>query len=188
MENDKKQRFGVRSIGGWLRGAAAGIVALAAVGLAVWEGLENRRHNRLSVVPNVDAVRDFDMREQTFRFGLLSSGLGPAVVHDLSIYLDGNMVYDKDSDSQNAWAEIYEIFRGKGLDVWDSYYIAGQYLVPGERYDLLRGDRRPGVEKIEEFRETANRINVVICYCSVYGDQCATEQLGVEPVDGGRCP
>lgn len=116
MENDKKQRFGVGSIGRWLRGAAAGIVALAAVGLAVWEGLENRRHNRLSVVPNVDAARDFDMREQTFSFGLLSSGLGPALIRDLRIYLDGERVYDRDPDGQFAWAKVYPIFRRKGLE------------------------------------------------------------------------
>lgn len=188
METEEKQKLGAGPIGHWLRRAAAGIVAVAAVGLAVWEGLENRRHNRLSVVPKVDAVRDFDMREQTFSFGLLSSGLGPAVVRDLRIYLDGRKVYDKSTEHEFAWTEIYPILRDKGLEIWDSYYIEGQYLVPGERYNLLVVERRPGAERIEDFREIANRIDAVICYCSVYGDQCATEQLGVNPVEEGRCP
>lgn len=178
----------------WRRQIVPGAIALAAILLAVWEGFENRRHNRLSVVPNVDASRDFDMRAQTFDFGLLSSGLGPAVVHDLRIFIDDRRVYDKHTEHEFAWTEAYPLLRGKDLDIWDSYYIEGQYLIPGERYELLRVKPRAsensiqGENRIDNFRELANRISVVICYCSVYGDQCATETLGVQEVDEGSCP
>jgi hypothetical protein len=166
----------------------AAIIAIAAVGLAVWEGFENRRHNRLSVVPNIDTVRDFDMRAQTFTFSLLSSGLGPAVVQDVRLYVDDELVFDKNSSHEYAWSAIYPLFRGKGLDIWDSYYDAGQFLLPGERYDLLKVERREGAEPVENFREIADRINVVVCYCSVYGDQCAQEQLRSADIDSGFCP
>ena len=187
--NDEADNQKTRSeLGRWIAQASAGIVAIAAVGLAVWEGLENRRHNRLSVMPNVDAVRDFDMRAQTFSFGLLSSGLGPAVVQDLRLYVDGKKVYDKNSEHEYAWTEAYPLFRNKSLDVWDSYYLEGQFLMPGERYDLLQVEPRGEIERIEDFRDLADRISVVICYCSVYGDQCDTEVLGVRDVGTGVCP
>lgn len=173
----------------WIAQAGAGIVALAAVGLAIWEGLENRRHNRLSVMPNVDAVRDFDMRAQTFSFGFLSSGLGPAVVKDLQLYLDDTMIYDRNSEHEYAWSDVYPVLRGKNLDVWDAYYQEGQFLMPGARYDLLRAEPREGeFELIDNFREMADRISIVICYCSVYGDQCDSEVLGVRDMDRGVCP
>lgn len=69
---DEKKRGRTGHIVEWLRRSGAAIVAVAAVALATWEGLENRRHNRLSVVPKLDAVRDFDMLEQTFAFGFSS--------------------------------------------------------------------------------------------------------------------
>ena len=167
----------------------AGIVAMAAVGLAVWEGLENRRHNRLSVVPNVDAVREFDMRAQTFTFTLMSSGLGPAVVRDMRVYVDDELVFDKDSTGEFAYEAVYPVVGGKNLDVWDSYYDDGHYLLPDNRYDLLRVEpRSDDGERIENFRDMADRINVVVCYCSVYGDQCARKQLHEGDLDLGRCP
>lgn len=43
----------------------AGLVALAAIGLAVWEGWENRTHDRLSVLPKLDGVRSFHRDERS---------------------------------------------------------------------------------------------------------------------------
>ena len=60
--------------------------------------------------------------------------------------------------------------------------------VPGERCNLVRGELREGVERSADFRDQADRINVVLRYCSVYGDQCATEQLGVTAVSETTCP
>ena len=78
-ENDSPFRSAAR----WFAHAAPGLVAPAAIGLALWEGYENRQHNRISVVPKLDGVRDVDMTAQSFELALLSRGLGPAVVTDL---------------------------------------------------------------------------------------------------------
>jgi hypothetical protein len=189
MSDDTDLQSSTRRDRRWLRQIAPGAVALAAILLAVWEGFENRRHNRLSVVPNVDASRNFDMRGQKFDMGLLSSGLGPAVVQDLRIFVDGRMVYDKHSEHDFAWTEIFPLYRGKNMDIWDDYHVEGEFLIPGQRYDLFRVEPRgPDVAHIENFRELADRISVVLCYCSIYGDQCATETVGVHDVDEGACP
>ena len=172
----------------WISQSGAAIIAIAAVGLAIWEGLENRRHNRLSVVPKLDTVRDFDMLEQTFSLGFVSAGLGPAVVKNLCFYVDGKKFYDNQSDTQYPWSEVYKLFRGRHFDLWDASYRRGQYLIPGDRYLLLSGELRDGAERSDDFRDQADRINAVVRYCSVYGDQCDIEQLGTEPVDEASCP
>ena len=172
----------------WIAKSGAGIVAVAAVGLAVWEGFENRRHNRLSVVPNIDAVRDFDMLAQTFALGLVSSGLGPAVVQDVRLYLDGELKFDRNSTGEYPWSEFFVLFKGMKLELWDDYLEHGKYLIPGERYNLLWTEGSEDAVRVDDFRDRVNRISISICYCSVYGDQCATEVLGIVDVDPGQCP
>jgi hypothetical protein len=182
------EQSGLKSTLRWVGQSGAAIIAISAVSLAIWEGFENRRHNRLSVIPKVDAARDFDMLAQTFSFGFISAGLGPAVVQNLCFYVDGEKFYDNQSDVQYAWSGAYTLFRGRKFDIYDASYRRGQYLIPGNRYLLLSGELREGAERSEDFREQANRINAVVRYCSVYGDQCETEQLGVTAVDVMTCP
>ena len=188
MSEKEGERPRKRSYAQGLSQAGAGIVAIAAILLAVWEGFENRRHNRLSVVPKVDAVRDFDMLEQTFSLGFISAGLGPAVVKNLCFYVDGEKFHDADSDTQYPWSAGYQLFRGRNFDIYDASYQRGQFLVPGNRYLLLQGELREGAERSTDFRDQVNRINVVVRYCSVYDDQCSVEQLGVTLVDNSTCP
>jgi len=170
------------------RQLGAGIIALAAVGLAVWEGLENRIHNHLSVIPKIDAYRNRDMLAQNFELILASNGLGPAVVRNLQVYLDGTLIHDGTSAGELAWQAAYPVFRDLPVDVTDAYYMPGDFLVPGERYPLLRVERHADAPRIDHFGELTNRIDVVICYCSVYGDQCATEQLGSSDLTPPSCP
>ena len=72
-------------------------VAIAAILLSVWEGMENRRHNRLSVLPHLDAnelsIRNaspvtndgfpfLQNKDSLYAISYLleNSGLGPAVI------------------------------------------------------------------------------------------------------------
>jgi hypothetical protein len=170
------------------RRLGAAVIALAAVSLTVWEGLENRRHNHLSVVPKIDAYRDRDMLVQRFELILASTGLGPAVVRDLRLYLDGVLIHDRTSDAGLAWQAAYPVFRDLPVDVTDAWFEPGDFLVPGEKYSLLRVERRRQADRITDFEGLTNRIDIAICYCSVYGDQCAIERLGTHDVVPPPCP
>ena len=88
-------------------------IALAAILLSVWEGLENRRHNRLSVLPHLEAF-EADINSTTrieidyFRllsgmdslyalsYGLENSGLGPAVLQNVLAFKEDQKIYDAD--------------------------------------------------------------------------------------------
>ena len=114
-ENDSPFRSAAR----WFAHAAPGLVAPAAIGLALWEGYENRQHNRI-VVPKVDGARDFDLTAQSFELALLSSGLGPAVVTDLILFGDGESVHEGSSDAEYPWLGAYRAFDTGNFDVMDS--------------------------------------------------------------------
>lgn len=182
-EREKDHRSRIGAAGRWFAQAAPGLVALAAIGLALWEGFENRQHNRMSVVPKLDGARDFDMTAQSFELALLSNGLGPAVVTDLVLFVDGEPVHEGSSDAEYPWLTAFRVFDSGSFDVMDSYYSAGQFLIPGERYHLFSVRRMKSAPKMEGFRDAANRIDAVVCYCSVYDDQCDAHHFGLAEVD-----
>lgn len=170
----------------WVRDFGAGAVALAAIGLALWEGWENRLHNRLSVVPKLDAVRNFDMVTQRFELKFVSSGLGPAVIENSWLYVDGKLIHDSYSDGEFPWRGAYEVFPS-GFSTSDDYFGTGHYMTPGNSYDFLVWEKRPDTPRLDVFRESANRVDVVICYCSVYGDSCQIEHAGVSEIPLPSC-
>src|SRR5829696_6884501 len=75
----------------WISIASA-VVAAAALGLAVWEGMANRRHNRLSVCPRLRV--DFDVHPVSRRVSitLVNAGLGPAIFDSYQPMLEGKPV------------------------------------------------------------------------------------------------
>ena len=74
------------------------LVALAAIGLSIWEGRENRLHNRLSVMPHLERIESTlrkGLADSTFsvKYAMYNSGLGPAVLHDVLVYKNDSLLF-----------------------------------------------------------------------------------------------
>lgn len=63
------------------------IVSIASIFIATWQGVETRRHNRLSVRPKLDL--SFDVGKNNFGYSILNQGLGPAIITERKIFFDG---------------------------------------------------------------------------------------------------
>lgn len=73
------------------------IVALAAIGLSIWESFENRRHNRLSVLPQLEPIQySLNVPGDTMyvRYGARNTGLGPAVLQNFVVFRNGEKAFD----------------------------------------------------------------------------------------------
>ena len=132
-------------------------VALAAILLSVWEGLENRRHNRLSVLPHLEAFEaDYastaPIEIEYFRllsgmdsiyalsYGLENSGLGPAVVQNVLVFKDGRAIFDASrSDGTNPLAEVRDEVRALPFAVsfLQHPYEEGDMLQAGAVHDFV---------------------------------------------------
>ena len=86
------------------------VIAVVAIGLAVWEGAESRRHNRLTVKPKVAGAINTgrDNRGEYVTMSIESTGLGPAVINTFRVYFDGAL----------------QGTTGRGTAVWDSVISA----------------------------------------------------------------
>lgn len=173
------------------------LVALAAIVLSVWEGRENRLHNRLSVLPRLERVQSV-VREgledstYTMTYGLENSGLGPAVLQKVLVYVDGDKVFES-STSEDYFEFTDFLGEIEALPFYVGTFThgrtAGEMLQAGKEHLLFRlevaeedvGEKwTPGVVK----EQIIERYSFAFCYCSVYGENCEETYLGAKPPAG----
>jgi len=83
----KKSIFNLSADTNTIVSFSAIIVSIASIFIATWQGMETRRHNRLSVRPKLDF--SFNVSRNSFGYSILNQGLGPAIITERKIFLDG---------------------------------------------------------------------------------------------------
>lgn len=191
-------------------------VALSAILLSVWEGLENRHHNRLSVLPHLEPIEAnyssvtpieldyFDLLSgmdslYAVSYVLKNSGLGPAVLQNVLVFQQGQKIYDAgQSDSTNYLQEVRRDLRRLpfATHFLQRPYAAGDMLQAGEVHDFLAvgipfaAARRDSLSRspssIVQY-DVLKTYSFVFCYCSVYGTDCDVVSLGAEPPVENAC-
>jgi hypothetical protein len=176
--------------GGWqrLQSLLVLLIAVVAIVLAAWEGLENRRHNRLSVQPRLGGEYSSGRQgdSQYVRIAIENTGLGPAVIKSFHMYLDGKQVTRGDEEDRNRWNQIIAAVATDGMQVNAHAFGAGYFFPAGRDYLLFeaRGPK-PATGNISDI---ADRLGIDVCYCSIYGSHCDRVTLATKGVDLEPCP
>jgi hypothetical protein len=135
------------------------VIALAALGLAIFEGRSNQSHRELSVRPSVTIFFNWD--ENDAGWYITNKGLGPAVVKSFKGVADGMEV-----QHPLQVAKKYDL---KDVKYWTSP-TPGTWYKAGERDPILTFARNTETAEklISGLRE---EIEFKLCYCSIY-DEC----------------
>ena len=166
-------------------------IAFTAIALALWEGVENRRHNRMSVQPrlgaDVDAGRD--SASEYVRLSVESTGLGPAVIRVFRVYLDGRPLDTSTTPSNSPWSKVVEAVTTPEMQVTTHAFGSGYYF-PAGRQQLLFEARQPRANPATHrpLSDILNHVAVQICYCSVYQTACDEVLLATTRLKAVRCP
>jgi hypothetical protein len=163
------------------------LLAVVAIVLAAWEGLENRKHNRLEVAPRLNG--SIQLSRESASLSLQSNGLGPAVLHDFRIYLDGRLVHDARSrnSATSPWQQLMPLLSIDGYSVSGNGFGAGSLFRAGQDYDIFTIAPRDTSRNLEQqMTDILDRVAVEICYCSIYEDQCRSVFVGTREAAGAR--
>ncbi len=108
-------------------------VALIALVTSVVVACQNWRHNRLSVIPNLDLHRDISVSPPTV--SLDSNGIGPAIVEELVVEAEGEFYLLNTISGMEAFAEKYASL----LADHSPYKVLskGVYIKAGETVPIL---------------------------------------------------
>ncbi len=147
-------------------------IAIAALGLSIWNGHASQYHNRLSVKPRLFIIPQRTDQFPQLGLFLSNKGAGPALVRSWTISLD-----DKPVGSWNSgWLGVRNGMK------WDNklpvYFSSATVLQAGESQSIfwISQDQWKGLLEPDRqtFNQTLSRIKVVIEYASVYEepDKC----------------
>ena len=166
-------------------------VAAMVLLLTVWEGYETRRHHRISVVPKLDLDVNLETDETTRKvhFGVESSGLGPVKVMEFEVLYNG-VVQPVEDPFARLIHDLDQLEKQEGteLNFVTSGIPDGSFLPPRARETLFSivATHEAGVsEDIAAF--VVESLDMVICYCSVYDDQCQKGSFSGEPNSEVEC-
>ena len=155
---------------------AFGSAFLAACALTVsaWQGFEIRRHSRLSARPYIDISTILNQESNRYGLRIANEGLGPAIMKDLRLTVDG---VDVAQDHRNGWKEALEKLDLE-RDPFVYRVLQQENLIPQGQENPLFGfaSSRVGDEDLSEklrveLQRKLRRLIVRICYCSIY-EEC----------------
>jgi hypothetical protein len=153
-------------------------VSVFALGVSFWQVRETMVHDKLAVLPNLswtDHDRSVDQQDGQVGVELDSTGLGPAVIYQMSVFLDGKPFNDLSFVDEQS--DLLRMTKSNSLS-WRAFWGVN-YMPPGAKKWLLwtQADNIGDWGAFEELTE--KRLKVVIVYCSVYRE-CWSDCVGAE--------
>ena len=147
---------------------SSAFIAILALGVAVWQGHLMRRHNRLSLRPHLTFRETISATNNPqFVLELQNNGIGPAIVGDFHILLDGKRETDFEAQT---WLALLDLVGLHG-QAQGAACGRGEFLAAGQSLRLVKYDSRPNLADIGALRKALQRLTVHIKYHSVYGDK-----------------
>jgi hypothetical protein len=146
-----------------IQGATA-VVALAALGLAVYEGRETRRHNRLTVRPELRIRQHQRGLKESLGLSVSNDGSGPALINECNIWVDNVAT----SGWEDAIAKLTFHHHTVGFE-----NITSAVIPPGNRVWLLSAQPKQGDDEAakRELSHCITRLRVTISYSSLYNER-----------------
>lgn len=180
----------VVSVTAMITAVAAVVVAILQTQVMHDEAQMEREHARLSVLPSVFVYTGSHVgdAEGSFWIGAVNQGIGPASIEGMTVSIDG--------DVKKTWAQMVatgtdeQVFIGGSNRNVDS--VAFTDIDPGV---LLPADARVEAIKLEGMPEIAtilrdvlsNRVEVSVCYCSLYRDCWTVNNVRTRPEPVKSC-
>ena len=145
------------------------VVAIASIVVTVWQGIEMRKHNRLSVRPRLEIT--YEVNKKGFGYVLKNNGLGPAVVTSKKFFVDGKEVQE---DGFSGYDVFIEKLGLKNRQVVYTGIFPGKTITAGAKLDIIRFFWKEG-ETVDSLLQTLlpqvyNRISLEIGYKSMYNE------------------
>jgi hypothetical protein len=153
---------------------AALVIALSAIGVTVWQGVEQRSHNRLSVKPALIFDTDEIADGTKVAITLKNSGTGPAIIKQFVIHVDDTPMPEKDNGMWIAAEKLLNLSDPK-FKYHDYHYVSGDVISINENQVII-GMERETYYKLSDsdkvfWKQAIPRIKILVKYTSIYDEE-----------------
>jgi hypothetical protein len=146
---------------------ASAVIALTAVVFSWMQSRKTDLHNRLMVTPHISSTTLVNNDESSMILCLENNGIGPAIIKDFSIHVDGNLVTGEDE----VKLSLALLLMNQSIIKWghesltrDSFLPAGSKI---ELASIISEDITP--DEIINLLDPRYRLQIT--YHSIYGDK-----------------
>jgi len=155
---------------------AAVIIALIALALGILDHSETRKHDRLSVVPRLTYDYLLASVHQDISIEISNNGLGPAIVKEFNIYMDGKKLEDFGA---RGWLYAMELLLNVLSETAQPnvfFFNSGDTMKRGDTKKLISFSRENLTqEDMLVIIDFFSRLSINIKYESLYGDTYAID-------------
>ena len=151
------------------------VIALCALFLTIYQGIQTRYHNRLSVLPYLQIVHSSTSSKQDYySIYIENKGMGPARITGIEANVGNEFIR---FNEEINYSSIFNSLKKKGIVDVDMSNInftsfgPNAYIDEGEKVYLMQLQSNSSKESKENFIKAINSIDFLFCYSSVYGDQ-----------------
>ncbi|NRB80237.1 MAG: hypothetical protein HRU38_16470 [Saccharospirillaceae bacterium] len=153
-------------------------IALLVFGLTVWQGMQTRKHNQLSVKPFLD-FSWVNNHEKGLKCEIVNSGIGPAFLNQINFFVDDKKFHIK---GRNDYKSLFE-----ALDLNEILgQVSVQHIEPnsalsiGQTNDLLVFcDSSVLKSDYELIASKLRRFSVQVEYKCIYGVSYQSSKSGL---------
>jgi len=153
-----------------ITGISTAVIALCALGLSIWQGVLARKHNRLSFRPHLTTWTHSDAEKGVYVFEIINNGIGPAIIEEFSIKVDGKLISGEGAESIEKALKI--TIPNLPYKAQQSYLGTGYVMAAKERCTVFAvqfsGQPLPSKDLVEY---AFNRGDLEISYKSFYGER-----------------
>jgi hypothetical protein len=153
-----------------ITGIATAVIALCALALSIWQGMQTRRHNRLSFRPHLTPWTNRDAEKGFYTIELINNGIGPALIEEFLVKVDGKVISGQGVEPIEKGLKI--IFPNLEYKSLLGYVAKGYSMVAKEKVTIVAIQFLKQPFPTLEFMDRAsNRVSLDIPYKSFYGEQ-----------------
>jgi hypothetical protein len=148
-------------------GISSVVIALCALGISVWQGIQTRKHNKLSFRPHLTTWTHSNIEKGFYAIELINNGLGPAIIESFTVKIDGKQISGEGAEPIEKALKI--LFPNHTYQSHHSYVAKGYSMAAKERCTVVAvqftGPHLPSPEFVEH---AINRGELEISYKSFY--------------------
>lgn len=160
--------------------ASAGIVALCALGVSVYQAYVGRQQQKLAVWPYYAGGNSFPGDGKPYTYIVSNQGVGPMLVESVQLLVDGR--------PQPTWVAARRALGVPDARVTRDIYStfrAGTVMLPGAERTIMETE---GAGARDFWAAGQERLELRVCYCSLYDDCWTTQGGGRRPRPVRTCP
>jgi len=155
-----------------LLSAIAALASVIIACVAVWFSHKqmnmHEQHNRLMATPHLSGWNHVEDATGTYIFTLENNGLGPAIVREISLWVDG--VLQEGAGTDLVDAAVQQLFSAEApSDYGAEMFTVGEFIAVGKKFNILTVRfKDKGPDTVRAY--VAEKAKLQIRYDSILGD------------------